>query len=391
MADRSNFDQFPDDGRQDLMELDEESCKILKSKRKKIMGLVPFGLDVLYKKITETPFLRTLYGGKRVSVNHAKEKQMIHWNRMASGNFGPEYQRSVKAIGNIHNQIGLEPDVYISGYAVVLAELVAGLNTPGYFGHRQKNKLIKTVIRTALMDAGISINAYLEVEKQKRSKLVANMSRDFRKNVGFFIENLASLTDETSNSMNRAASSSEHLHSSTDSIGAQVSQALEQASEAGRIARQSSVQIADLDEKVAHISEILELINSIASKTNLLAMNASIEASRAGTAGQGFAVVANEVKALASQSAEAAARIVTEVNQIQEETKRSVSNMKQLQASVSKVEGVSKGMSSVVGEQHDSIRDIAGIVSTAGDSSTKIASQAADLQNIAEKYLASLG
>ena len=65
------------------------------------------------------------------------------------------------------------------------------------------------------------------------------------------------------------------------------------------------------------ISDALQLISAIAEQTNLLALNATIEAARAGEAGRGFAVVASEVKNLARQSAEAAVRIDTLVQAVQ--------------------------------------------------------------------------
>ncbi|WP_239508536.1 methyl-accepting chemotaxis protein, partial [Serratia marcescens] len=73
--------------------------------------------------------------------------------------------------------------------------------------------------------------------------------------------------------------------------------------------------------------EVVQLIRAIAEQTNLLALNATIEAARAGEAGRGFAVVASEVKQLASQTARATEDIAGQVSAIQQATGRTVSSM----------------------------------------------------------------
>jgi len=75
-----------------------------------------------------------------------------------------------------------------------------------------------------------------------------------------------------------------------------------------------------LGESSQEISKIVGLISSIASRTNLLALNASIEAARAGDAGRGFAIVADEVRQLADRAAKASKEIEQIVLQIQSET-----------------------------------------------------------------------
>lgn len=85
--------------------------------------------------------------------------------------------------------------------------------------------------------------------------------------------------------------------------------------------------IYDLNQKSLEITQIVELISQIADQTNLLALNAAIEAARAGEHGKGFAVVADEVRKLAEQSGDAAKQIKRLINNMQSGTKNAVDTM----------------------------------------------------------------
>jgi len=96
----------------------------------------------------------------------------------------------------------------------------------------------------------------------------------------------------------------------------------------------SSVLISELNARGEEIGNVIGVINDIAEQTNLLALNAAIEAARAGEQGRGFAVVADEVRTLAGRTSEATQEISQAVEKIQHDTSKSVQSMDSVKTQV---------------------------------------------------------
>ncbi len=170
---------------------------------------------------------------------------------------------------------------------------------------------------------------------------------------------VAKAAENTTSSVQAVAAAAEELSASIDEIARQVSESSQVAGQAVDQAHAANQTVLGLSTAAQRISEVVTLINDIASQTNLLALNATIEAARAGEAGKGFAVVANEVKNLANQTGKATEEITQQVQGVQQATDEAVRAIQSIMEIIQRISEISGAIASAVEEQGAATREIA--------------------------------
>ena len=164
--------------------------------------------------------------------------------------------------------------------------------------------------------------------------------------------------------MQSVATATEELSASVDEIGRRVRESNKIADAAVTQAQQTDGRIGKLSRAAQEIGDVVKLITAIAEQTNLLALNATIEAARAGEAGRGFAVVASEVKSLASQTAKATDEISSHILGMQGATQELVAAIKEIGGTIGQISDIASSIASAVEQQSSATQEIARSVQT---------------------------
>ncbi|MFO7482311.1 methyl-accepting chemotaxis protein [Oceanibaculum nanhaiense] len=170
---------------------------------------------------------------------------------------------------------------------------------------------------------------------------------------------VAAAANEASANVETVATACEELAASVREIGSQVTQSSQVSDRAVGTATQTQATAEGLVAATQKIGEVVSLIQAIAEQTNLLALNATIEAARAGEAGKGFAVVASEVKNLANQTAKATEEITHQIGEVQGGTERTVGAIKEIAAVIGESREIAATIASAVEQQDAATQEIA--------------------------------
>ncbi len=197
-------------------------------------------------------------------------------------------------------------------------------------------------------------------------------------------ESLGASGEATSN-VQSVASAAEELTASIGEIGRQVVETTRLVANATENGRETNTKIERLAQAAGRIGEVVTLIQAIAEQTNLLALNATIEAARAGEAGKGFAVVASEVKQLATQTAKATEEISAQIGAIQNETNASVQAIADITTGIEEMNSYTSAIASAIEEQGSATAEISGSVQRAAEGTGRVSQTMSELSSSVEQ------
>jgi len=198
-------------------------------------------------------------------------------------------------------------------------------------------------------------------------------------------EAVSSSAHEASSNVVTVASASEELSASIAEITRQVREAVEISHQAVDEANKTNETVGSLSSASEQIGEVIRVITDIAEKTNLLALNASIEAARAGDAGRGFAVVAGEVKELANQTARATEQISEQISHIQTQSTDAAGAISNISEIIERMNTINQAIAAATEEQNEATREIAQSVQYASDATHRASEDISGVSESAEE------
>jgi twitching motility protein PilJ len=304
------------------------------------------------------------------------ERDSLERDRMALAQ-RKESERNQQAILRLLDELAPLADGDLTVQATVTEDITGTIADSINYAVGVLRDLVSTINLSAIQLDGATR------QTQALSAHLAKASNAQSRQLGAATESagtMAGSTEEISGNAERAADVARHSVGVAHKGGDAVRRTIDGMNTIRETIQETSKRIKRLGESSQEIGNIVELINDIAEQTNILALNASIQASMAGEAGRGFAVVADEVQRLAERAAAATRQIESLVRAIQADTNEAVVSMERSTTDVVGGALLAENAGAALEEIEQVSNQIASLVQNISGSSRQ---QAGEAQNIA--------
>jgi len=285
-------------------------------------------------------------------------------------------ERNQQAILRLLDELGSLADGDLTVEATVTEDITGAIADSINYAIEKLRELVATINETAIMvdsaaksTASTATHMARAAETQTREITAATES----------IVSMAASIEEVSGNAERSSDVARHSVEVAHKGGAAVRRTIDGMNTIRETIQETSKRIKRLGESSQEIGNIVELINDIAEQTNILALNASIQASMAGEAGRGFAVVADEVQRLAERSTNATKQIEVLVRTIQSDTNEAVVSMERSTTDVVGGALLAENAGAALDEIEQVSNQIASLVQNISGSARQQAGSAADV------------
>ncbi len=284
--------------------------------------------------------------------------------------------RNQQAILRLLDEMGSLADGDLTVEATVTEDITGTIADSFNFAIEELRKLVATVNNTALMVD--TATKQTQNTAAHLAKAADNQAKEI-KAASESIDSMAVSIEEVSGNAERSSDVARHSVEVAHKGGEAVRRTIDGMNAIRETIQETSKRIKRLGESSQEIGNIVELINDIAEQTNILALNASIQASMAGEAGRGFAVVADEVQRLAERSTNATKQIEVLVRTIQSDTNEAVVSMERSTTDVVGGALLAENAGAALDEIEQVSNQIASLVQNISSSARQQAGAAADV------------
>jgi len=443
LTDRIGLDDAEMHWRKEFTGFDDDDVDALVAMEDEVDASAEAVVEDFYDNLQSFDETVEIFGRSTKSVEQLKRTQEQYLRDLVAGDYGRQYFENRARIGKIHDMLDLGPKVYLGAYTTYFEHFLSIIAADVRSTDADRDEALEELCDRALsvfkllnLDQQVAMDTYIDSYNQRleaANEEQQQLMRDVEEGLAHPIDELSESAERVAETNQRLSATADSQAESMDEVAGEVadmsatieeiastaeevastSTSAEQKAERGSEAAERAADVMDevddavdevsddiagLKRRADEIDEIVEVINNIADQTNMLALNASIEAARAGQAGDGFAVVADEIKTLAGDSQAHANRIEDTVTEIQDETVDAVESLEtvteQVSDGIDEVETATERLDEIVAaidETAQGIREVSTATDDQAASTEEVASMIDELSAGIDDISAQIG